>query len=108
MLGDPPRRVQLRGRPARRRAPAAQAQAASQAATGGRQAVPVRRGPITDQLTLTGRVAAADEVLLGFGITGKVETVDGEAGRHGPGGPAADGGRVEVGAGRPDGGAGPG
>jgi RND family efflux transporter MFP subunit len=48
---------------------------ASPAATGGRQAVPVRRGPIVDLLTLTGRVAAADEVLLGFGITGKVETV---------------------------------
>lgn len=55
--------------------PASQAQAASQAATGGRQAVPVRRGPIVDQLTLTGRVAAADEVLLGFGITGRVESV---------------------------------
>src|SRR4051794_8967940 len=51
------------------------AQAASQAATGGRQAVPVRRGSIVDQLTLTGRVAAADEVLLGFGLAGKVETV---------------------------------
>ncbi len=49
--------------------------AAPAAATGGRQAVPVRRGPIVDLLTLTGRVAAADEVLLGFGITGKVETV---------------------------------
>lgn len=56
-------------------APAAQAQAASQAATGGRQAVPVRRGSIVDQLTLTGRVAAADEVLLGFGIGGKVDNV---------------------------------
>jgi RND family efflux transporter MFP subunit len=56
-------------------APAAQAQAASTAATGGRQAVPVRRGSIVDQLTLTGRVAAADEVLLGFGIAGRVETV---------------------------------
>lgn len=56
-------------------APAAQAQAASAAATGGRQAVPVRRGSIVDQLTLTGRVAAADEVLLGFGVAGKVETV---------------------------------
>jgi RND family efflux transporter MFP subunit len=56
-------------------APAAQAQAASQAATGGRQAVPVRRGSIVDQLTLTGRVAASDEVLLGFGIAGKVENV---------------------------------
>jgi RND family efflux transporter MFP subunit len=55
--------------------PASQAQAASQAATGGRQAVPVRRGPIVDQLTLTGRVAASDEVLLGFGITGRVESV---------------------------------
>lgn len=51
------------------------AQAASQAATGGRQAVPVRRGAIVDQVTLTGRVAAADEVLLGFGIAGKVETI---------------------------------
>jgi multidrug efflux pump subunit AcrA (membrane-fusion protein) len=56
-------------------APAAQAQAATAAATGGRQAVPVRRGPIVDQLTLTGRVAAADEVLLGFGIGGKVENI---------------------------------
>src|SRR5581483_2171067 len=37
--------------------------AAAQAATGGRQAVPVRRGSITDQLTLDGRIAAADEVL---------------------------------------------
>jgi HlyD family secretion protein len=45
------------------------------AASGGRQAVPVRRGPIVDQVTLTGRVAAADEVLLGFGISGKVESV---------------------------------
>jgi RND family efflux transporter MFP subunit len=54
--------------------PAAQAQAASQAA-GGRQTVPVRRGSIADQVTLTGRVAAADEVLLGFGISGKVESV---------------------------------
>jgi RND family efflux transporter MFP subunit len=51
------------------------AQAASTAATGGRQAVQVRRGPIADVLTLSGRVAAADEVLLGFGIAGKVETV---------------------------------
>jgi HlyD family secretion protein len=56
-------------------APAAQAQTASQAATGGRQAVAVRRGSIVDQLTLTGRVAASDEVLLGFGIAGKVENV---------------------------------
>ena len=55
--------------------PASQAQAASQAATGGRQAVPVRRGPIVEQVTLAGRVAAADEVLLGFGITGRVENV---------------------------------
>lgn len=51
------------------------APASPQAATGGRQAVPVRSGPIVDLLTLTGRVAAADEVLLGFGITGKVETI---------------------------------
>ncbi|MGE3267410.1 MAG: efflux RND transporter periplasmic adaptor subunit [Chloroflexota bacterium] len=51
------------------------AQAASQAATGGRQAVAVRRGPIVEQVTLTGRVAASDEVLLGFGIAGRVETV---------------------------------
>jgi HlyD family secretion protein len=49
--------------------------AAAQAATGGRQAVPVRRGPITDQLTLDGRIAASDEVLLGFGIGGKVASV---------------------------------
>jgi HlyD family secretion protein len=56
-------------------APAAQAQAAASATTGGRQAVPVRRGSIVDQLTLTGRVAASDEVLLGFGVTGRVETV---------------------------------
>jgi RND family efflux transporter MFP subunit len=55
--------------------PASQAQAASQAVTGGRQAVPVRRGPIVEQLTLTGRVAAADEVLLGFGVTGRIESV---------------------------------
>jgi multidrug efflux pump subunit AcrA (membrane-fusion protein) len=47
----------------------------SQAAANGRQAVPVRRGPIVDQVTLTGRIAAADEVLLGFGISGKVESV---------------------------------
>src|SRR3954454_16038372 len=46
-----------------RTAPAAQAAAASPGVIGGRQAVPVRRGPITDQITLTGRVAAADEVL---------------------------------------------
>jgi RND family efflux transporter MFP subunit len=51
------------------------AQAASQAAAGGRQAVPVRRGSIVDQVTLTGRVAAADEVLLGFGISGRIENV---------------------------------
>lgn len=49
--------------------------AGAQAATGGRQAVPVRRGSIVDQLTLPGRVAAADEVLLGFGIAGRVDTV---------------------------------
>lgn len=61
-------------------APAAQAQAASQAATGGRQAVPVRRGSIVDQLTLPGRVAASDEVLLGFGVSGRVETVAVKAG----------------------------
>lgn len=57
-------------------APAAQAQAT----TGGRQAVPVRRGGIVDQLTLTGRVAASDEVLLGFGVSGRVETVAVKAG----------------------------
>ena len=61
-------------------APAAQAQAASQAATGGRQAVPVRRGGILDQLTLAGRVAASEEVLLGFGVPGRVETVAVKAG----------------------------
>jgi len=49
--------------------------AAAQSATGGRQAVPVRRGAITDQLTLDGRVAASDEVLLGFGISGKAASV---------------------------------
>src|SRR3954470_14670563 len=65
----------VEGPPRSTTAPAGQAQAASQAATGGRQAVPVRRGAIVDQLTLTGRVAAADEVLLGFGLAGKVETV---------------------------------
>src|SRR5581483_1259296 len=54
---------------------AASQAAAAQAATGGRQAVPVRRGPITEQLTLDGRVAASDEVLLGFGISGKVASV---------------------------------
>jgi RND family efflux transporter MFP subunit len=54
---------------------AASQSSAAQAATGGRQAVPVRRGPITDQLTLDGRIAASDEVLLGFGITGKVASV---------------------------------
>src|SRR4051812_20167233 len=48
---------------------------AAQVATGGRQAVPVRRGSITDQLTLDGRIAASDEVLLGFGISGKVASV---------------------------------
>ena len=37
--------------------------------------MPVRRGSIVDQLTLDGRVAASDEVLLGFGITGKVGSV---------------------------------
>ena len=74
--------------------PASQAQAASQAATGGRQAVPVRRGPITDQLTLTGRVAAADEVLLGFGISRARRERGREAGRRGPGRPVADGSGV--------------
>ncbi|MCC6173984.1 MAG: HlyD family efflux transporter periplasmic adaptor subunit [Chloroflexi bacterium] len=49
--------------------------ATAPAATGGRQAVAVRRGSIADQLTVQGRVAAADEVLLGFGMAGRVENV---------------------------------
>ena len=53
-------------------APAAQAPAP---AVAGRQAVPVRRGSIAEQLSLTGRVAASDEVSLGFAQPGRIETV---------------------------------
>ena len=44
-------------------------------AVAGRQAVPVRRGSIAEQLSLNGRVAASDEVSLGFAQPGRIETV---------------------------------